>query len=173
MSTTIETATALLPCRVDVPEQQIDDVRRRIVGTRRPSKELVDERSEGVQLAAAHALAEYWLGEYDFVRLERRLDARPQFKAVTDDVEVHFIDVRSAMDAIAAVQAAWSANVGAPIVCPDLCPELSSTEGSSAPRDRPEHCSTEPQIHVDRGACKAVYTGSIPVVASVVGLASA
>jgi pimeloyl-ACP methyl ester carboxylesterase len=95
MSTTAETATAIRPFHVEFSEQQIDDLRRRIAATRWPSKELVDDRSQGVQLAAAQALAHYWLDEYDFGRIEKRLNELPQFSTQIDGVEIHFIHVRS------------------------------------------------------------------------------
>ena len=79
MSTTAETASAIRPFHIEFPAQQIDDLRRRIAATRWPSKELVDDRSQGVQLAAAQALAHYWLDEYDFGRIEQRLNELPQF----------------------------------------------------------------------------------------------
>ncbi len=95
MSTTVETATAIGPFHVEVPEERIDDLRRRIAATRWPSKELVADRSQGVQLAAMQELARYWLDEYDFGRVEARLNALPQFVTEIDGVDVHFIHVRS------------------------------------------------------------------------------
>jgi hypothetical protein len=95
MSTTVETGTAIRPFQVEFPEEQIDDLRRRIAATRWPSKELVSDRSQGVQLAAAQALARYWLNEYDFGRVESRLNALPQFVTEIDGVDIHFIHVRS------------------------------------------------------------------------------
>jgi pimeloyl-ACP methyl ester carboxylesterase len=95
MSTTAETASAIRPFHIEFPAQQIDDLRRRIAATRWPSKELVDDRSQGVQLAAAQALAHYWLDEYDFGRIEQRLNELPQFITQIDGVDIHFIHVRS------------------------------------------------------------------------------
>jgi pimeloyl-ACP methyl ester carboxylesterase len=95
MSTTVETATAIRPFHVEFSDEQIDDLRRRIAATRWPSKELVDDRSQGVQLAATQALARYWLDEYDFSRIETRLNELPQFITEIDGVEIHFIHVRS------------------------------------------------------------------------------
>jgi pimeloyl-ACP methyl ester carboxylesterase len=95
MSTTVETATAIRPVHVEFSEEQSDDLRRRIAATRWPSKELVDDRSQGVQLAATQALARYWLDEYDFGRIEARLNELPQFITEIDGVEIHFIHVRS------------------------------------------------------------------------------
>src|SRR5918911_1635608 len=95
MSTTIESATDVRPFQVEVPEEQIDDLRRRIAATRWPSKELVEDRSQGVQLATMQELARYWTSDYDFGRLESRLNALPQFTTEIDGVEIHFIHVRS------------------------------------------------------------------------------
>jgi pimeloyl-ACP methyl ester carboxylesterase len=97
-TTTGEIATAIRPFHVEFPEERIDDLRRRIAATRWPSKELVDERSQGVQLAAAQALARYWLDEYDFGRVEGRLNDLPQFVTEIDGVEIHFIHVTSVHD---------------------------------------------------------------------------
>ncbi len=95
MSNTAETATAIRPFRAEFSEEQIGDLRRRIAATHWPSKELVDERSQGVQLAAAKALARYWLDEYDFGRIEARLNELPQFVTQIDGVDIHFIHVTS------------------------------------------------------------------------------
>src|SRR4051812_11537554 len=95
-TTTGEIATAIRPFHVEFSEERIDDLRRRIAATRWPSKELVGERSQGVQLAAAQALARYWLDEYDFGRVEGRLNDLPQFVTEIDGVEIHFIHVTSA-----------------------------------------------------------------------------
>jgi pimeloyl-ACP methyl ester carboxylesterase len=95
MSATVETGTAIRPFQVDFSDEQIDDLRRRIAATRWPTKELVADRSQGVQLAATQALAKYWLEEYDFGRIEARLNALPQFVTEIDGVDIHFIHVRS------------------------------------------------------------------------------
>jgi pimeloyl-ACP methyl ester carboxylesterase len=95
MSTTVETAAAIRPFHVDFPEEWLDDLRRRIEATRWPDKELVADRSQGVQLAATQELARYWLNDYDFGRIEARLNALPQFTTEIDGVNVHFIHVRS------------------------------------------------------------------------------
>src|SRR5687767_998615 len=95
MSTTVGTGTEIRPFQLDVPEKQLDDLRRRIEATRWPSGELVDDRSQGVQLATMQALARYWTTEYDFGRLEARLNALPQFITEIDGVDIHFIHVRS------------------------------------------------------------------------------
>jgi pimeloyl-ACP methyl ester carboxylesterase len=94
-TTTGEIAAAIRPFHVEFSEERIDDLRRRIATTRWPSKELVDERSQGVQLAAAQALARYWLDEYDFGRIGARLNELPQFVTQIDGVDIHFIHVTS------------------------------------------------------------------------------
>ena len=93
MSTAVE--TEIRPFHVEITSEQIDDLRRRIAATRWPGKELVDDRSQGVQLAALKALADYWTTEYDFGRIAERLNALPQFVTEIDGVDVHFIHVRS------------------------------------------------------------------------------
>ncbi len=98
MSTTVETTTEIRPFHVDIPEEQIDDLRRRIAATRWPSKELVEDRSQGVQLATMQELARYWTTDYDFGRIEARLNALPQFTTEIDGVNIHFIHVRSPHD---------------------------------------------------------------------------
>ncbi len=95
MSTTVDTATEIRPFQLEIPQEQIDDLRRRIEATRWPSKELVEDRSQGVQLATTRALADYWANEYDFGRVEARLNALPQFTTEIDGVDIHFIHVRS------------------------------------------------------------------------------
>jgi hypothetical protein len=84
MSTTVDTAAGIRPFQIDVADEQIDDLRRRIAATRWPSKELVDDRSQGVQLATIQELARYWANEYDFGRIEARLNALPQFTTEID-----------------------------------------------------------------------------------------
>jgi len=86
---------SIRPYRVEIPQAQIDDMRRRIVATRLPSKELVEDRSQGVQLATIKALANYWAGEYDWRKVEAKLNALPQFVTKIDGVDIHFIHVRS------------------------------------------------------------------------------
>jgi pimeloyl-ACP methyl ester carboxylesterase len=95
MSAAVDSRTEIRSFQVDIPEANIDDLRRRIATTRWPSKELVDDRSQGVQLATLKALADYWATEYDFGRLNERLNSLPQFTAEIDGVNVHFIQVRS------------------------------------------------------------------------------
>jgi pimeloyl-ACP methyl ester carboxylesterase len=99
MSTTVETATEIRPFHVDIPEERLDDLRRRLAASRLPTKELVGDRSQGVQLATIQELARYWANDYDFGRLEARLNALPQFTTEIDGVEIHFIHVRSSHEA--------------------------------------------------------------------------
>ncbi|HKA93677.1 MAG TPA: epoxide hydrolase N-terminal domain-containing protein, partial [Acidimicrobiia bacterium] len=95
MSNTVDTATEVRPFQVDFSQEEIDDLRRRIAATRWPTKELVDDRSQGVQLAANQALARYWTTDYDWRRCEARLNAQPQYMTEIDGVDVHFIHVKS------------------------------------------------------------------------------
>ena len=95
MSTATQASTDIRPFQLDIPEEKLDDLRRRIAATRWPSKELVADRSQGVQLETLQALARYWLGEYDLGRVEARLNALPQFVTEIDGVDVHFIHVKS------------------------------------------------------------------------------
>ena len=88
-------ATAVRPFQIDVPEEQLAELRRRIAATRWPSKELVDDRSQGVQLATMQELARYWATDYDWRACEARLNALPQFMTEIDGVDIHFIHVKS------------------------------------------------------------------------------
>jgi pimeloyl-ACP methyl ester carboxylesterase len=95
VSTSAETAVEIRPFHVEVREEQIVDLRRRIAATRSPTKELVEDRSQGVQLATLQELARYWTTEYDWRKCEARLNALPQFTTQIDGVDIHFIHVRS------------------------------------------------------------------------------
>jgi pimeloyl-ACP methyl ester carboxylesterase len=98
MSTTVETGTDIRPFHAEIPDDALDDLRRRIAATRWPSRELVTDRSQGVQLATIQELARYWASDYDFGRLEARLNALPQFVTEIDGVDIHFIHVKSPHD---------------------------------------------------------------------------
>ncbi len=87
--------TTVKPFAVDFEQGAIDDLRRRIDATRWPTKELVADRSQGVQLAATRALARFWATEYDWRKCEARLNALPQFKTELDGLNIHFIHVKS------------------------------------------------------------------------------
>ena len=87
--------TEIRPFRVDMPDEAIADLRRRIAATRWPAKELVADRSQGVQLATIQELARYWAAEYDWRACEARLNALPQFTTEIDGVDIYFIHVKS------------------------------------------------------------------------------
>src|SRR6476469_7531356 len=87
--------TAIRPFRVTIPEKQLTELRRKITDTRWPTKELVGDRSQGVQLATLKALAHYWATDYDWRKAETKLNAYPQFVTKIDGVDIHFIHVRS------------------------------------------------------------------------------
>jgi pimeloyl-ACP methyl ester carboxylesterase len=89
------TETEIRPFRVETPEEAVADLRRRIAGARLPSRELVQDRSQGVQLATIQELARYWATDYDWRRCEAELNALPMFTTEIDGVDVHFIHVRS------------------------------------------------------------------------------
>jgi len=92
---TIETATEIRPFHVEVPQEKLDDLRRRIAAARWPSRELVEDRSQGVQLSTLGELADYWETDYDWRKAEAKLNALPQFTTEIDGVDIHFIHVRS------------------------------------------------------------------------------
>ncbi|MGA8796210.1 MAG: epoxide hydrolase, partial [Candidatus Cybelea sp.] len=91
--------TAIRPFpKLNVPEAELDDLRRRIKATRWPTKELVADDSQGVQLATMQALAAYWADGYDWRKIEAKLNATPQFVTQIDGVDIQFIHVRSKHD---------------------------------------------------------------------------
>jgi pimeloyl-ACP methyl ester carboxylesterase len=87
--------TEIRSFRVDMPEEAIADLRRRISATRWPSKELVADRSQGVQLATLQELARYWAADYDWRKCEAKLNALLQCKTDIDGLDIHFIHVKS------------------------------------------------------------------------------
>jgi pimeloyl-ACP methyl ester carboxylesterase len=95
LSSSVETAVEIRPFKVDVPEEALDDLRRRLAATRWPEKETVGDEMQGVQLATIQALARYWADEYDMRRFEARLNAFPQFITEIDGLDIHFIHVES------------------------------------------------------------------------------
>jgi pimeloyl-ACP methyl ester carboxylesterase len=95
MSSTVDTATEIRPFHVDVPEDDLVDLRRRLAATRWPEKETVADQSQGVQLATIQELARYWGTDYDLRRFEARLNALPQFLTEIDGLDIHFIHARS------------------------------------------------------------------------------
>ena len=95
MGTIAETSVEVRPFRVDIPDEALEDLRRRIASVRWPSRELVTDRSQGVQLATIQELARYWATDYDWRRCEAKLNALRQFKTEIDGEDIHFIHVRS------------------------------------------------------------------------------
>src|SRR3954465_7321548 len=95
MTSTVQTASEIRPFHFEVPEERMDDMRRRIAAMRWPSKELVPDRSQGVQLATMQQLARYWATDYDWRKAEAKLNALPQFTTEIDGIEIHFIHVKS------------------------------------------------------------------------------
>ena len=96
MSTTAQTTTEIRAFHVEIPEEKLADLRRRIAATRLPSRELVTDRSQGVQLATIQELARFWETDYDWRKAEAKLNALPQFTTQIDGVDIHFIHVKSA-----------------------------------------------------------------------------
>jgi pimeloyl-ACP methyl ester carboxylesterase len=94
----VTAAAGIRQFEIDFPEERLAELRRRIEATRWPSMELVDDRSQGVQLATLKALAEFWAGDYDWRACEARLNALPHYMTEIDGVDVHFIHVRSPHD---------------------------------------------------------------------------
>jgi pimeloyl-ACP methyl ester carboxylesterase len=83
------------PFHVNIPKSELTELRRRIKATKWPKRELVTDASQGVQLATMQKLAHYWQTEYDWRKIEARLNALPQFITEIDGVDIHFIHVRS------------------------------------------------------------------------------
>ena len=161
MTSTVGEATAVRPFHVEIPEEDLADLRRRINATRWPSKELVDDRSQGVQLATIQELARYWATDYDWRKCEARLNELPQFTTEIDGVDIHFIHVESPHeDALPLIMThGWPGSVvellevigpsptrpptaGAPmtpsISCCRPCP------GTASPASRPSSAGTPP-----------------------------
>jgi pimeloyl-ACP methyl ester carboxylesterase len=83
------------PFQVDIPQADIDDLRRRLLATRWPERETVGDATQGVQLATIQELARYWANDFDFRRFEARLNALPQFVTEIDGLDIHFVHARS------------------------------------------------------------------------------
>ena len=83
------------PFHVNASEQQLDDLRRRIAATKWPDRETVNDVTQGVQLMTMQKLARYWAADYDWRKIEARLNALPQFVTTIDGLDIHFIHVRS------------------------------------------------------------------------------
>ena len=87
--------TSIRAFRVNIPQAALDDLRRRIAATQWPEKETVADQSQGVQLATMQELARYWATDYDWRKVEAKLNALPQFITEIDGLDIHFIHVRS------------------------------------------------------------------------------
>ncbi len=91
----MSTATEVRPFRVDVPEEDLVDLRRRVAATRWPAPETVPDQSQGVQLSKIEELVRYWGTGYDWRKVEAKLNALPQFVTNIDGLDIHLIHVRS------------------------------------------------------------------------------
>jgi pimeloyl-ACP methyl ester carboxylesterase len=95
MTSTVGTAVAIRPFHVDVPDEALDDLRRRIASMNWPEQETVADQSQGVPLAMIQKVARHWMTDYDWRRCEAKLNALPQFVTDIDGLDIHFIHVRS------------------------------------------------------------------------------
>ena len=95
MSTAAETAIDIRSFQVEIPEEELAELRRRIAATNWPEKETVADQSQGVPLAVIQELARHWMTDYDWRRCEANLNALPQFITEIDGLDIHFIHVRS------------------------------------------------------------------------------
>ncbi|HSS11776.1 MAG TPA: epoxide hydrolase N-terminal domain-containing protein, partial [Acidimicrobiales bacterium] len=86
---------SITPFRIDIPEPDLDDLRKRLRRTRWPEPETVDDWSQGIPLAYVKDLCDYWTEEYDWRKTEARLNAFPQFRTEIDGLGIHFLHVRS------------------------------------------------------------------------------
>ena len=98
MNSLIETAIEIRPFHVDIPDEALENLRRRIAATQWPEKETVPDESQGVPLATMQKLARHWATDYDWRRCEAKLNALPQFITEIDGLDIHFIHVRSRHD---------------------------------------------------------------------------
>jgi len=94
-STLAADKTTIRPFRVNVPETELTELRRRLNSTRWPDRETVSDESQGAPLATIQELARYWATDYDWRKIEARLNALPQFITEIDGLDIHFIHVRS------------------------------------------------------------------------------
>jgi hypothetical protein len=95
MTSPVGEEAAVRPFRIDVPEEDLVDLRRRIAEIRWPERETVDDSSQGVRLATLQELARYWATDYDWRKVEAKLHALPQFMTEIDGLDIHCIHVRS------------------------------------------------------------------------------
>jgi len=90
-----ENPDAIRPFHINVPKSELTELRKRIKATKWPTRELVTDASQGVQLDTMRKLASYWATDYDWRKIEAKLNALPQFVTTIDGVDIHFIHVRS------------------------------------------------------------------------------
>src|ERR1700737_554265 len=94
-ATAVAEDAAMRPFRIDVSEEALVDLRRRVAATRWPERETVADDSQGVRLATIQELARYWMSDYDWRKCETKLNALPQFMTDIEGLDIHFIHVRS------------------------------------------------------------------------------
>src|SRR5262249_29796795 len=94
-TTQSDASDAIRPFQVHIPQEALDDLKRRLAATKWPDQETVTDTSQGVQLATMKALVHYWQTDYDWRKVEARLNALPQFVTTIDGLDIHFIHVRS------------------------------------------------------------------------------
>src|SRR3954468_17530627 len=94
-STSVEDKAAIRPFHFKAPEAELTELRSRIKATKWPERETVTDASQGVQLATIQKLARYWATEYDWRKIEMKLNAVPNFITQIDGLDIHFIHVRS------------------------------------------------------------------------------
>src|SRR5215203_2091845 len=165
MSATADIANEVRSFQIEIPEEQIDDLRRRIAATRWPSKELVEDRSQGVQLATMRELARYWTTEYDWRKCEARLNALPQFTTEIDGVDIHFIHVRSPHeDALPLIMTHGSvaSSVGSVDSAVSVDSIVSADTGRGA-TTRPTDVPVSPRASVDPLSSSTPVTASSPM----------
>jgi len=95
MTSTVQAAMDIRPFHVDIPDEALEDLRRRIAATSWPEEETVADQSQGVPLAMIQKLARYWMTDYDWRTCEAKLNALPQFITEIDGLDIHFVHVRS------------------------------------------------------------------------------
>jgi hypothetical protein len=125
---------AIRPFHANVPEAELTESRRRVQATKWPERETVADASQGIQLATIQALARYWATEYDWRKIEGKLNALPQLVTEIDGLEIHFIHVRSKHEnALPLMRAATFASMSSR---PER-PKLPSGSAGLAPQCRP------------------------------------
>src|SRR5258708_40218527 len=95
LSANAQVSDAIRPFHIDIPQTALDDLHQRVVATKWPERETVADASQGVQLGTMKKLADYWAKDYDWRKIEAKLNALPQFITTIDGLDIHFIHVRS------------------------------------------------------------------------------